>query len=100
MTAKSSNSDCGDTCSLDGASGPSCGCSAGKASRRAKRAKYGAGFIAFCAMCCAVPPVLIAFGLVGVTTGALLSAGIEAALIVAAILALGYLLIKYVKKNC
>lgn len=99
MTDASSIADCSGTCSPKGSSDPSCGCSGAGKFQTGKAVKFGAGFIVLCAFCCAVPPVLIALGLIGITTGAYLSAGSTGALIVSALLGLGYLVRNYVKKK-
>jgi hypothetical protein len=99
MTDNSSITDCMGTFSSEGSSDPFCGCSDAKKPWRAMAAKYGAGIIALCAICCAVPPLLIALGLMGITSAAYFSAGLQVALIVSVMLGLGYLWIRYVKKN-
>ncbi|WP_298856942.1 hypothetical protein [uncultured Sulfitobacter sp.] len=99
MIDASSIADCTGTCSPKGSSDPSCGCAGARKSQTVKTVKFGAGFFVLCALCCAVPPVLIALGFIGITTGAYLSAGSTVALIVSALLGLGYLLVNYVKSK-
>lgn len=99
MTDASSIADCNGACTPKGSSDPSCGCSGAGKTQKAKALKFGAGFISLCAICCAVPAVLIALGLIGVTTGAYLSAGATVALIVIAVLGLGYLAMIYLKRK-
>lgn len=99
MTNTSSNVGCSDICKLKGSVDQTCGCSKAKSSGKAKAAKYGAGFITLCALCCAVPPALIALGFMSITTGAYFSAGSTVALVVLGVLGLSYLLIQYVKRK-
>ena len=99
MTDASSIADCTSTCSTKGSNDGSCGCSGVRKPHAAKALKFGAGFVALCAICCAVPPALIAVGLIGITTGAYLSAGATVAFIVLALLGLGYLSMTYLKKK-
>lgn len=91
--------DCSVPCSPNRSVDPSCGCSTAKNPRKDKTAKYGARFVTLCAICCAVPPALIALGFISISTGAYLSAGSKVAFIVLVALGLGYLLIQYVKKK-
>lgn len=99
MTDAVSITDRTDTCLPNGTSESSCGCTGVRKSQRAKAVKFGAGFFTLCAICCAVPSALITFGLIGITTGTYLSAGSTVALIVLALLGLGYLLMNSVKKK-
>jgi hypothetical protein len=99
MTDGTSIADCTGTSSPSGHSDPSCSCSVTIKPKRTKVAKFGAGFLALCAICCAVPPALIALGFVGAIAGAYLSAGLTMALIVLTLLGLTYLSISYVKKK-
>jgi hypothetical protein len=99
MTNGPSIADCSGTCSPKGSADPSCGCSGVRKFQTAKVLKAGVGFIALCAICCALPSALIALGFIGITTATYLSAGSTAALIVLALLGLGYLTMKYVKKK-
>lgn len=62
---------------------------------KTKVLRYGAGMITLCAVCCAVPPVLIALGVIGVATGAYLSLGLKTALGVAILLAIGWVVVLY-----
>lgn len=99
MAKTTSNSDCNDICTPRGLADPSCGCAGTKPSGKPKRTKYVAGFITLCAICCAVPPALVAIGFTSLATGAYLSAGFAVALIVLAGLGLGYLSVQYVKQK-
>lgn len=99
MTNTSSSLGCSNICTPKGSADQTCGCSKAKSSGKANIAKYGAGFITLCALCCAIPPALIALGLISITTGAYFSAGSTVALVVLGVLGLSYLLMQYVKRN-
>jgi len=99
MTDTTSKVRCRKICTPKGSVDQNCDCSWPKSSRRSKAIKYGAGFITLCALCCAVPPALIALGFVSIATGAYIGAGATASLVVFGVLGLGYLLMHYVKKN-
>lgn len=99
MTGTSSPTVCNATCSPKGSSDPTCGCAGAKKPRKAKAAKYVTGFVALCAICCAVPAAFVGLGLISLATGAYLGNGLGAALITSAVLGLGYLLIQYVRKR-
>ena len=100
MTNTSTDVGCGSFCKPMGSVDQTCSCSKAKSSGEAKAAKYAAGFITLCALCCAVPPAFIALGLMSITTGAYFSAGSTVALVVLGVLGLSYLLIRYVKRKC
>lgn len=85
--------------SSSGSTEPACGCAGADQPRKTKTKKYFARFITICAIACAVPPTLAAVGLIGVATVAYLGKGIEAVLIVLALMGLGFLLIQFVKKR-
>ncbi len=99
MTDASSIADCNGACSSKGPTDLSGDCSGVRKPQIAKALKFGAGFIALCAICCAVPAALIALGIIGVAAGAYLSAGATVALIVLAVSGLGYLAMIYLKKK-
>lgn len=88
-------SDCTDTCTPKGADDPACGCAGGKWRPRARIAGFGAGFVAICVLCCAVPPALIGLGLISVTTGAYFGMGATAALVLLAVVAVAYMVVRY-----
>ena len=91
--------DCTGTCSSNGSSDPSSNCAAVRKSKGFRAVRLGAGFLTLCAICCVVPPVLIALGFLSISTAAYFSAGSTVALIVLAALGLGYLSVRYVKKK-
>lgn len=99
MTDTSSATDCTVNCSPKGSSDLPCACAGATKTRKTKTAKYLAGFVTLCAICCAAPPVLVALGLIGFASGAYLGTGLEVALIAFAVLGIGYLLMKYIKKK-
>ncbi|MEO9821294.1 MAG: hypothetical protein ABJF79_13100 [Paracoccaceae bacterium] len=99
MTNTSAKIGCSDICSPKGTVDQTCSCSKTTSLGKAKAAKYGGGFIALCALCCAVPPAFIALGLMSVTTGAYFSAGSTVALVALGILGFSYLLMQYVKRK-
>lgn len=76
-----------------------CDCAPVARQSKSKTPKYFASFVTLCAIGCAVPPILAALGLIGIATGAYLSSGIEVLLIILALLGLGALLMKFVKKK-
>ena len=99
MTGPSSIADCTGTCPPKGSSDPSCRGPGARPSRPARAAKFGAGFVALCAICCAIPPALVGLGLIGITTGAYLSSSATLALIILALTGLGYLSKIYLGKT-
>ena len=99
MTNTSFNVGCRDICTPKGSIDQTCDCSPARRSGKVTTLKYLAGFISLCALCCAVPPALIALGLMSVTFGAYFSAGSTAALVVLGVLGLGSLLIQYLKRK-
>lgn len=99
MTNTSSNVGCSSICSPKGSVDPSCHCSKAKSPRKAKAAKYGAGFITLCGLCCIVPPALVALGLMSITAGAYFSAGSTVVLVILGVLGLSYLLMQYIKRK-
>lgn len=60
---------------------------------------YFGGFIALCAIGCAIPPTLSAAGLIGVATGAYMGKVVEAIVVSAILMWVGLLLVQYVKKR-
>ena len=78
---------------------PSCACPPKPKISPKGIAKFGAFVISLCAICCAVPAGLIAVGFVGVATGAALGFGLQITAAALAVLALGYLLVKYLRRT-
>lgn len=98
MTDTSSNTRCGNTCAPKGIATRSCDCSSAKTPLGVKSAKYGAGVLALCGLCCAVPPALIALGFVSIATAALLGTGMKVAIAALVVLGLGSLLAPYLSQ--
>ena len=99
MTNSSAKVSCSNICTPKGSAEQPCDCSQAKSSGKAKAAKYGAGFITLCALCCAVPSASIALGLMSITTAAYFSAGSTVALVALGVLGFGYLLVQYLKRK-
>ncbi len=99
MTNTSSPNACRLPSSSKGSADPGCGCAPAGKQPKTKTAKNFAGFVTLCAICCAVPPVLVAFGVIGIATGAYLSTGVEVLIVILAMMGLGLLLMKFVKKK-
>ena len=99
MTDAATITDCTGACSPKGPRVSSCACARTKQLRTAKVLKIGAGFVALCALCCAVPATLIALGVIGVVTGAYLSSGLTTALIAPGVFGIGYLVVTRTKKK-
>lgn len=76
-----------------------CGGGCGKKPASMKIAKPMASFIALCAVCCAIVPVLAAAGLIGTVTGVYISKGIEAFLISVGLIGFGYIVMRFVRKR-
>lgn len=99
MTNKSAIAGCSNICVSKGSSELTCKCSMANRSGKAEAAKYGAGFITLCALCCAVPAASIALGFMSVATAAYFSAGATVALVAVGVLGSGYLLAQYLKRK-
>jgi len=99
MTNTSSNISCSNICTPKETVDQTCGCSKPKTPGKAKAAKYGAGFLTLCALCCSFPPAFIALGFMSISTGAYFSAGSNVVLVVLGALGLSYLFMQYVKRN-
>lgn len=74
-----------------------CGCSAQTTTTSSKRPKYIAGVVSLCMIACAIPPVLAAFGLVSVATGAWFGRGIEVVITSLALFGFAYFLLQYAR---
>ena len=96
MPDASPKSDSTTTCSTSCRTDQSCDCSSPD---KPRVFKLGLGFVALCVACCAIPTALIAFGVIGVTTGALLTTGLESALILLGLIGLGYFMRAYVRQR-
>lgn len=85
------------TCTLQDATRPNCGCATTAKATQVGKAKYLAGFVGLCVACCAVPAGLIAFGIIGATAGSYLKLGLESALAVLVTSVLSIFLVRHLK---
>lgn len=60
-----------------------------------KTTTYMAAFVALCVACCAIPVGLVTFGLIGISTAAVLTTGLEVFLVVILLLGVGLFLRHY-----
>ena len=91
--------DCETTCTPKLDSNNTCGCSSSATSAKTRISKFAATFVALCIACCALPAGLIALGLVGLTTAAYLTTGLELTLVLMAMLGLVAILRHYKKSK-
>jgi len=76
-----------------------CGCSAPRKKTGLTRSKYVGGALSLCVLACAAPPLLAAFGLVGIATSTWLGRGLETVVIGVVLSAATYYLFKYARKR-
>jgi len=99
MADTSYHCECSSTCSPEVHIEPFCDYTDTRKSWKTTLAKFGAGLITLCAICCTVPSGLLALGLIGISTGAYLGVGLKAAIVVLALFGFAKLLLVFLKKK-